>query len=213
MQISHKKNIYTLQILKNFSLSALLLHFKSGQLNYPITKTTFLYMQFSAFSKLWISLFISTQWTNQKGSPSVFKGAPELHFRWATKACISLVFDCNKYQVFNSKVCEKVKKKTNSMRCFLSKKEKKYSWIYKHICSKSSLFLLDVSFFAPFPASMHTVMSIFQRNCSHWGIRQSGQIFSVAYCKQLLFKGRVMRVCILQRDIYVNTLLLAISKI
>lgn len=44
-------------------------------------------------------------------------------------------------------------------------------------------------------------------------MKQSGQIFSVAYSQQLLFKGRVMGVCILQQVIYVNILLLVIDKL
>lgn len=59
----------------------------------------------------------------------------------------------------------------------------------------------------------HSTENFSKELCSHWGIRQSGQIFSVAYTKQLLFKGRVMGVCILQWDMYVNILLLAIGKL
>lgn len=66
-------------------------------------------------------------------------------------------------------VCEKVKKNSMSMKCcFLSVKEReKMQLNLSTYISKAQAFSSEVSFFAPFPAAMHIVMSIFQRSSVH----------------------------------------------
>lgn len=55
-----------------------------------------------------------------------------------------------------------------SMKCLLSVKEReKMQLNLSTYISKAQAFSSGVSFFAPFPAAMHTVMSIFQGSSVH----------------------------------------------